>query len=258
MSRPIVFVDLDDTLFQTLRKCPPEESEHLVVAARATNGSHSMMTRRQKALVDWLVSTTQTIPVTARSMEAFSRVAIPFGDYAIVSNGAVVLDPAGRPDADYAGLIARDLAAYRDALDAVIGHGRRAAEEVGLDTRSWIVTEEVVAGETLWAYAVFKENDGDGDRLLEIAAALSAGLDLAGWTIHHNGNNLALLPPALSKRRAVEYLLARLRAEDPTRPAIGLGDSLTDLPFMLACDIWGAPVASQLARRLADALEGGR
>lgn len=254
MSRPIAFVDLDDTLFQTLRKCPPEEHAHLTLGATATNGMHSMMTRRQRAFVDWLLAGAETIPVTARSSEAYGRVAIRFGHEAIVANGAVVLDADGRPDPLWAEIMARDLAAHRGMLDDLIGRGRAVAQSVGLDTRSWIVTEDIGADEPLCAYAVFKQNDGDGRRLDELARALSSAFDLRAWTIHHNGNNFALLPPALSKRRAVEFLLERLRAGDPARPAIGLGDSLTDLPFMQACDFWGAPGESQLSQRLGRAL----
>lgn len=253
MSRPIAFVDLDDTLFQTMRKCPPEEEPHLVLGAWATNGAHSMMTRRQKALVDWLVATAETVPVTARSSEAYGRVAIPFAHGAVIANGAVILDADGRPNADWATVMARDLALHRPALEALLAMGRDAAREAGLDTRSWIVTEEIGAGEGMSVYAVFKQNDGDGERLAEIARALDATVDLAGWTVHHNGNNFAFLPPPLSKRRAVAFLIERLRATDPARPVIGLGDSLTDLPFMLACDFWGAPSQSQLAARLGHA-----
>lgn len=250
MSRPMVFVDLDDTLFQTLRKCPPDEPQaYLTLAAEATNGMHSMMTRRQKALVAWLIASAETIPVTARSTEAYSRVAIPFASWAILSNGAVILGPDGAPDAHWARIMARDLGAFEETLEALIAHGRAAAEAVSLDVRSWIVTEAEIS-----AYAVFKQNDGDGERLPEIADALAAGFDLGGWTVHRNGNNLALLPPALGKRRAVAHLIERLRADDPARPAVGLGDSLTDLPFMMACDVWGAPSTSQLSRALADGI----
>jgi len=245
----MVFVDLDDTLFQTLRKCPPDEPhEHLTLAAQATNGAHSMMTRRQKALVDWLIASAETIPVTARSTEAYSRVAIGFQSFAILANGAVILGPDGAPDAEWAEVMARDLGGFEETLEALLEHGRAAAEAASLDVRSWIVAEAELA-----TYAVFKQNDGEGDgeRLAEIADALVTGFDLAGWTVHHNGNNLGFLPPALSKRRAVEHLLGRLRADDPARPAIGLGDSLTDLPFMRVCDVWGAPAVSQLAGVLA-------
>ncbi|WP_029031356.1 hypothetical protein [Salinarimonas rosea] len=249
MSRPIVFVDLDDTLFQTRAKCPPDAPEDaLTLAARATNGAHSLMTRRQKAFVDWLIATGETIPVTARSREAYSRVAIPFASFAIVSNGAVILDAAGVPDTGWAEVMARDLGAHEETLAALLAQGRAAAETAGIDARSWIVAEETVS-----TYAVFKQNDGDGTRLPEIADALATTFDLAGWTVHHNGNNLGLLPPALSKRRAVAHLLERLRADAPDRPSLGFGDSLTDLPFLAACDFWGVPARSQLAR----ALDGG-
>ncbi|MGJ3262108.1 MAG: hypothetical protein ACFE0R_02640 [Salinarimonas sp.] len=246
MSRPIVFVDLDDTLFQTQRKCPPDEpADRLTLAARATNGAHSLMTRRQKAFVDWLIATAETIPVTARSREAYGRVSIPFASWAVVSNGAVILDAAGTPDPAWAETRARGLGAHEGTRAAIRAHGRAAAETAGLDVRSWIVVEDALS-----AYAVFKQNDGDGERLAEIADAVAAGFDLGGWTVHRNGNNLGLLPPALSKRRAVEHLLARLREEAPTRPALGFGDSLTDLPFLEACDFWGVPAGSQLARAL--------
>lgn len=248
MSRPIVFVDLDDTLFQTRRKCPPDEPlEHLTLAAEATNGAHSLMTRRQKALVDWLIASAETVPVTARSTDAYSRVAIPFAAHAVLANGAVILGPDGAPETEWAAIMARDLAAHEETLAALLAHGRAAAETAGLDVRSWIVAEAEMS-----TYAVFKQNDGEGERLVEIADALTTGFDLAGWTVHRNGNNLGLLPPALSKRRAVDWLLARLRAEDPTRPAIGFGDSLSDLPFLLACDLFGAPAGSQLARALTE------
>jgi len=129
MSRPMVFVDLDDTLFQTLRKCPPDEPhEHLTLAAQATNGAHSMMTRRQKALVDWLIASAETIPVTARSTEAYSRVAIGFQSFAILANGAVILGPDGAADAEWAEVMARDLGGFEETLEALLEHGRAAAE----------------------------------------------------------------------------------------------------------------------------------
>ncbi|WP_372426742.1 hypothetical protein [Salinarimonas chemoclinalis] len=246
MSRPMVFVDLDDTLFQTLRKCPPDTPpEQLTLAARASNGAHSMMTQRQAALVDWLLATAEPIPVTARSTEAYARVAIPFASWAILANGAVILTPDGERDAQWAQVMACDLGGFEETLETLLEHGRAAALEAGLDVRAWIVAEAELS-----TYTVFKQNDGDGERLAEIADALVSGFDLAGWTVHHNGNNLGFLPPALSKRRAVEHLLGRLRADAPDRPAIGLGDSLTDLPFLLACDVWGAPSGSQLAGAL--------
>lgn len=71
-----------------------------------------------------------------------------------------------------------------------------------------------------------------------------------GWTLHLNDNNAALLPPHLGKQHAVAYLLTRLRSEHPDAPVIGIGDSLTDAPFMALCDFAVLPTRSQLADRL--------
>ena len=67
------------------------------------------------------------------------------------------------------------------------------------------------------------------------------------WQIHLNGNNLALLPPGLSKRAATAYLLERFREAGEVL-AIGVGDSASDLPFMRLCDVWVTPSDSQIDR----------
>ena len=65
--------------------------------------------------------------------------------------------------------------------------------------------------------------------------------------MHRNGNNAAFLPPFLGKEHAVAYLLPELRRRHPDAPVIGIGDSLTDAPFMQLCDFAMMPAGSQLA-----------
>ncbi|MBY3157216.1 hypothetical protein HFO56_33365 [Rhizobium laguerreae] len=235
--QPISLVDLDDTLFQTKRKVPHLSDDELVLASRATNGSHSYMTKTQQAFAEWLLEATQAIPVTARSSEALSRVTIPFNSYAIVSNGAVILDPDGKPDAEWAAIVSEQLRPLDEYFGELLSVGNSAAEKLGVSIRSWKVMEGDLA-----TYVVFKENDGDGSRLQEIAPII----DKEGWVRHHNGNNLALIPPAVSKRLASEFLVKRLRAETPDRPIIGYGDSVSDFSYLSLCDWWGAPAKSQV------------
>ncbi len=167
---PLVLADLDDTLFQTERKCPGAERPHLVLAATAGNGRHSFMTRQQKALVDWLLATAEFVPVTARGSGAFASVSIPFRHGAVVANGAVILGADGTPLAGWDALVRPRLTARRAQLDAVLADGRMRAGDLGLDVRSWLVEENGLA-----TYAVFKENPpAEGGGLAALAGAMPA------------------------------------------------------------------------------------
>ena len=246
---PIALVDLDDTLFQTKRKVPHLSDDELVLASVANNGSHSYMTKTQLAFAEWLVEACEAIPVTARSSEALSRVTIPFNSYAIVSNGAVILGPDGKPDKEWHEVIERQLRPLEGHFNSLLVEGMRNADDLGVSIRCWSVMEGDLA-----TYVVFKENEGDGSRLQEIAPIVHESM---GWVRHHNGNNLALIPPMISKRLATEFLIKRLRAEQPDRPVMGYGDSVSDFSYLSLCDWWGAPGKSQMTDLVASAISKG-
>lgn len=231
---PIVFSDLDDTLFQTARKMEETPREDLL-ASVATNGSHSYMTEAQSAQFDWLNSTTRLIPVTARSTDALSRCQLPFKDYLVASNGAVILGPDGTPDRLWMQRqqgISMEWGKMLGALD------RYVAEKENADTslRHWIVTEMDMP-----IYFCVKSNIGE-ERLDDIEVKLDR-LVSGELFKHRNGNNLAYMPHRTSKRAAVEYLIDKLA--DARTPIWGMGDSMTDLPFMRACQMMVIPVGSQ-------------
>jgi len=247
MMRPLVFVDLDDTLFQTRQKCPDGEAPHLTQATTARNDNHSFMTRPQRAFVEWLLRSTDVIPVTARGSDAFKTVHLPFCCGAVLANGGVLLTRDGAPDPEWRAEIARDLALLASGLQDLLECGRDAARALGLDVRSWLVVED-----ELPIYAVFKDNaDPSGARLADLERALRAE---PGWTIHRNANNLAFIPGVVSKARAVAHLIARARRDAPGRPILGFGDSDSDFAFLSLCDLWGAPPNSQIAKTLGKSL----
>ncbi|MBM5459017.1 trehalose phosphatase [Pseudomonas sp. P66] len=240
-NRPLVLVDLDDTLFQTARKMPQGTPRH--PASFDVNGEGSgYQTDMQKSLLEWLLSTTDVVPVTARSAEAFNRVKLGFTGSAICSHGGLILNPDRTVNMDWNGVMTGILADYQERLPDLCETALRIGDQHGVSLRGWVVEEE-----NLRHYVVVKHNDGsDSDLILVLNKLRDAGL-IDGMHTHSNGNNLALLPTGLSKRVAVEHYLKLDRELNGERPVLGFGDSITDLGFMNLCDFWSTPARSQLA-----------
>jgi hypothetical protein len=247
MIRAIALVDLDDTLFQTLRKCPPDiPAERLTPLGFARDGSPlSYATPRQMRFLEWLAETTHLVPVTARSLDALRRARIPFRA-AVCAHGGVVLDDSGEVDANWAEMIAGRAAPHAaqlaDLADAIGGE----AKARGVPINARVLTEG-----SLPLYTLAKHDDADADALFAVVDAAVPSLP-PGWTDHRNGNNVALMPPYLGKAHAVAHILPGLRARYSDAPVIGIGDSHTDAPFMGLCDFVMMPPRSQLAGGMFD------
>jgi len=246
MNKPVVFSDLDDTLFQTQRKMVDELAlaPFRPGALDRTMNARSFMTEEQSMLVDWLLEHADFIPVTARGTEEISRVTIPFRSWAITTHGAVILAPDGQPDEEWRLHMLKRLADYRERLIAM-------QQEITL-----MMTGRGIQG---WArinyeydntpvYLVMKHTDSTRlDELYAIGDEIEATFSTEGFYIHRNSNNIAWLPTPVEKGLATQYLLKKLRAERGVFPVIGLGDSLSDYHFMKVCNWFGVPQQSQFA-----------
>jgi hydroxymethylpyrimidine pyrophosphatase-like HAD family hydrolase len=239
VKKPIIFSDLDDTIFQTARKMDslPDPKR---LASEALNGSHSYMTESQAMMMDWLLGSTRFIPVTARSTEALSRCAIPFTDYRVCSNGAVILLSDGTADRGWLEKSTQQANAAQEIFDAMIGFV--AAQKPEGRFRCWTV-EEFGTG----FYFCVKSNEG-AQALDDVEEGLCALADTR-LVRHRNDNNLSFTPAGISKRLAVEYLSEKLLRVDVV-PLFGMGDSLTDLPFMATCDMLVIPKKSQISHEI--------
>lgn len=241
--RAIALVDLDDTLFQTLRKCPADvPRERLVPLGFGRDGAPlSYATPRQMSLIGWLAETSWLVPVTARSREALMRARVPF-TAAICAHGGVIIGEDGEPDADWHAYAAAEANSLQPALDSLRDRVAAEAERRGVPLRVRVLCEG-----DLGLYVLVKHEETEEEALHAVVDAV-AGAVPVGWTVHRNGNNVALMPPWLGKQNAVAFLLPRLRARHPDAPVIGIGDSLTDAPYMAICDYAMMPSGSQLAR----------
>jgi hypothetical protein len=247
----ISFVDLDDTLFSSKRR--QGNVDGLEPAALLENGEViSYSNPGQRAFLSMISGAGVVIPVTARDYGAFKRVLVSFSGPAVLSHGATILNQTGEIDFKWRQTIAASLRAVESQMRELYELIQSSLEFQAGEVRSWLVCDDV------WpAYVVVKDNSRDLQRLSKFVSS-----SLAGWLkehsqfrIHQNGNNVAILAPGVSKERAVSYLIAQARNRSTNNLFLGIGDSLTDEPFMRLCDFAIIPQASQLAQELAQHVE---
>ncbi len=240
--RPLIFLDLDDTLFQTLRKCPPGD---LTPAALDKLGEPlSFMAAHQCSFLEFLLNSADVIPTTGRNAAAYRRVQLEFSGYSICSHGGLILTPEGEPEPRWRSIVAAQSDIAVGDLGRLEETARRLAAASGFDVRSRVIEDD-----GLPLYVSIKHNDETTGQLSALTEEIRP-LVPPDWTIHLNGNNMALLPPFVSKKLAVEWF--RREIASPAAFTIGIGDSVSDAGFMSACDFALAPTESQLFRRLAE------
>jgi hypothetical protein len=245
----VVFMDLDDSIFQTRGKC--RSPENLVPAALGPDGAPlSFMEPWQHLLLDLLSGGgpgigTAVIPATARDLRSFGRVLPRFTHGAILDFGGLVLGPSGQVDRDWLGTVSGKASSAKGLLDEAL---RLALGEIGrrgLDARARIVSDL-----DLPFYLVAKTRSGDPAGLGPIRAALEERLG-GEASVFLNGNNLSLLPAYLDKAPAAEYFLSRYFPDlGPGALVLGLGDGLPDRRLLSLCHYCLIPARSQLGRSL--------
>ncbi len=253
MNDVIFLTDLDDCIFQTIRKCPRDvPPEQLVPLGFAKDGSPlSYATPRQKRFLDWMLASGEVIPVTARSLDATRRVRFPF-TRAVAANGGVMLGQDGNPDPEWRKDLMLEAAPHVERLEKLLHDANELARLAQMSIRAWIVEEDGVP-----CYLVVKGNDDSAEAvewLHRAGSVLRVDVPI-DWTYHANGNNVAITPPHTSKAKAVSKLIPILRNEKPGATIIGIGDSTTDMPFMRLCDMAMFPPGSQIGKTVFD---GGR
>jgi hydroxymethylpyrimidine pyrophosphatase-like HAD family hydrolase len=245
--RLTVFADLDDSLFMTHAKASARAGGgELVLAATDKAGDPlSYHSPDQVALLE-LLGGCALVPVTGRNREALARVVSPhFDDYRIASHGALIYAPHGGPLGAWHADLLVEAARFERALQAL---AERTRDRFGRDTPG--LRARVIEDAGIPVYVSVKvESEAilpDPRELLALASDLGKG-----WRIHKNGRNVAYLPPYADKARAVAHVMEIKRREDPNALFLGLGDSLSDIPFLKLCHFAMIPRDSQIhAERL--------
>lgn len=253
--KPYALMDLDDTLFQTQRKIdawdlPTSNAKDLVCATvNKQNEPLSFMTQRQATFLNWLLASTELIVVTARDRDEIKRVKLPFDSWQVLTHGAVILQPDGEKLASWQQHIYNTLNPLQDKLSQL----SQLFEKHSTDPQSHLkftahidrFHHDAISAE-LTIYLAIKHAQKDHHALIELAKQLPKlvrDFD-EHFYVHVNANNLAILPHAIHKRHAVQFLLEHHL--EHTRPSFGFGDSLADLPFLQLLDWYGMPNHGQL------------
>ncbi len=259
--KPYALMDLDDTLFQTQRKIdawdlPTTEPENLISASVNKQGEPlSFMSQRQSTFFNWLLASTELIVVTARDRQEIKRVKLPFNSWQVLTHGAIILTSNAELLSTWQQQMYNALAPLQDTLNQLsevfANHSKGANSQLVFTPHSDTFNSGKISyngsnKHKLTIYLAIKHVQKDHQVLVDLAAQLPILIpDFdTHFYVHVNANNLAILPHAVHKRHAVQFLLDNHL--DSQRPSFGFGDSLADLPFLQLLDWYGMPNHGQL------------
>ena len=253
--KPYALMDLDDTLFQTQRKIdawelPTTEPENLVCATINKRGEPlSFMSQRQAVFFNWLFASTELIAVTARDRQEIKRVKLPFNSWQVLTHGAVILASDGELLSTWQQHMYNALAPVQDKLSQLT-EWVNGCNNVHNDLKLTPHKDTFIDSE-LTIYMAIKHRQKDHQALADLATQLPTLIPDFDeiFYVHVNANNLAILPHAIHKHHAVQFLLEQHL--DHQRPSFGFGDSLADLPFLQLLDWYGMPNHGQLHEKFA-------
>jgi HAD superfamily hydrolase (TIGR01484 family) len=244
-----IFLDLDDTLFQTLRKCPlgADDPKLQARASLADGTDNSYATHKQQWLWQWLEQGFKIVPVTGRDNSAFDRVTLPFQEEVVLNHGAVILKKQRIVDQVWMARMKQNLPVYHEQLldlwQAIVAYCQH---DTGFKTR---LVEDF---DITW-YGVIKHVVGTESALTPLLIdVIKQHRHIQDGSLywHLNGNNLAVLPSIINKESAVSYLIAEYKKQHPDLLTFGAGDSHTDAAFMGLCDYALIPKNTQLFNTL--------
>lgn len=239
MSRPLVALDLDDTLVYWVegatRVTAVEADPDLQVLERLEGRPKvSFTSRRTLRLLDEVAARADVVAITNRNMMQVRRLGLTaLADGWIVHTGGTAIAHNGVTSAVWDALVRGAVA--RTGLDAATVTARIAA------------AHPLVTRPSVWGYhAAYARVPAEAETAV---AAVDADVRPRGWRIHQHHHKAFGLPVEADKGAALAWLCDRT---GPTAVAAA-GDSGMDAGMMAAADLGIAPAhASGEARAAAD------
>lgn len=243
-----LFLDLDDTVFQTRRKCP--SLKEATPAAFSLSGEpSSYFLPKQKILVSLLQDQWRIIPTTARTQAAYDRVdlGISCEDGVILNHGATILLANGQEDTQWRAGMERQLVALYEIFEQL----KQSVEQYAQEHKSDLLVRTIEeAGLTYYVEVRHRQATSEQLRAVLVKCVQPLLKKLPEFKAYLNSNSLTILPCIVNKSHAVKYQLETLRNQYGDIMTMGMGDSLSDAPFMTLCDYAMIPQGTQLHQQL--------
>lgn len=230
-NKCLVFTDLDDTIFSTMRKQVGFSVEDCVVGTVKANGEPSgYLNPQQHAFFERIRQIGEIVPVTARITAQLERAVIVKGyQHAAWYQGALI-KINGEIDKE-----------WRNASLSVLDSAQNGFDNLAEDLRQsgrfddlHIIVDRFEDLDNM-AYQFYLERKNKNRTRVSmdyLKDYIDNHLDSDKYYVHQQLDYVSILPKEINKTKAVKYIQSKLC---PTL-SIGCGDSDVDVSFMRECD----------------------
>lgn len=230
-NKCLVFTDLDDTIFSTMRKQVGFSVEDCVVGTVKANGEPSgYLNPQQHAFFERIRQMGEIVPVTARITEQLERAVIVKGyQHAAWYQGALV-KINGEIDEEWKTASFNVLDSAQSDFDALAAALRQSGRFEDLHI---IVERFSDLGNMAYQFYLERKDKNRTRISMEyLDSYINEKLDSNKYYIHQQLDYISILPKEINKTKAVKYIQSKL---NPVL-SIGCGDSDVDVSFMRECD----------------------
>ena len=235
-----LFTDLDDTLWQTKRKI---ENFHPNLKQVTSSLTHPSFMREDQELFSELFLNhpdISVIPITARELNQYKRTYL-YNDervkLAVIYFSGMILYE-NRVDEEWQKIINHKYAKLKFQLTKLQKLIKNHIK-VKWDEFKFVNVDDFYLNIKYIDRNTYKEP-------IKYVYEILKEMELDGFSINSNDNNIAILPEFLNKELAINYIIDKYKP----RLTLGAGDSLSDLGFMQKSNYLIIPQKSQINEKL--------
>ncbi|WCK55583.1 HAD family hydrolase [Aneurinibacillus sp. Ricciae_BoGa-3] len=229
--------DLDRTLIYSRQAFGPGETDSLRPVRLIESKQEqeiSFMTEKAVTELKELADRIQFVPVTTRTLEQYQRISLFREEikplYAITSNGGHVLVD-GRIDEEWQWIMKQRLEDSCMCMEEIVGRF-----EKDLMHPNWVFSSRSADG--LFYYCIIERELAP---LFELQQ-FQQWLGTCGWLLYSHGRKLYVIPEAVNKRDAVDFVKMRSGA----MRVAAAGDSVLDLDMLHQADVGISPLHGEI------------